>query len=420
MRSTAHSSADEACVAAFTHASSSAVPLSRACLFVIARGGPIVINLTVTSLTLCNKDSSLPCYGFAALVRISFSLCCFFLIHLILPLISRFNWWLKGALLVAVTVGCWFIPDTFYTVYVDIARFFSGAFLLIQLIILVDFAYTWQEQWTSDERPMHKYVLAISAAMFGGSITLIGFLYHWFASSSCHVETFLITFALILCVGFSLLSVSPWIEGGGLLPAAVVTSYSVYLLFSALGSDPSKECNRLYGAGGSLTNSHANIWQTVVNCVISGASVAYAAYNIYTSGSLIGEEDSAAAADDAESYSSMGDSKSAAAPATADMESGHADAPSQQADHQANSSEIVSVTNKQYRRFYLVMAVTSMYLCMLLTNWGNRQSVDDAGHADETTSKENLWVKVVTQWAVAGVYIWSLVAPLVLRDRDFS
>ena len=53
----------------------------------------------------------------------------------------------------------------------------------------------------------------------------------------------------------------------------MVTSYSVYLLFSALGSDPSKECNRLYGAGGSLSNAHATIWQTVVNCIISGASV---------------------------------------------------------------------------------------------------------------------------------------------------
>ena len=56
-------------------------------------GGPLVLNLTVTSLTLCSKDSSLPCYGFAALVRISFSLCVFFLAHFILPLISRFNWY---------------------------------------------------------------------------------------------------------------------------------------------------------------------------------------------------------------------------------------------------------------------------------------------------------------------------------------
>ena len=330
--------------------------------------------------------------------------------------------WLKGTLLLCVTVGCWFIPDAFYTVYVDIARFFSGAFLLVQLVILLDFAYGWQEKWTSDEQPLHKYVLAISLAMLGGSVTLIGFMYHWFTSSSCHVETFLVTFALLLCVGFTLLSVSPWIEGGGLLPAAVVSSYSVYLLFSALGSDPSQQCNRLYGAGGSLSNSHANIWQTVVNCVISGASVAYAAYNIYTSGSLMGGEsdaDSSSAAD-AEQYSSLDDAKPAAGPASADMESGRSAVAPQPIDQQGGGSEVVAVSNRQYRRFYAVMAVTAMYLCMLLTNWGNRESVDDDGRASETTSKENMWVKAVTGWTVSGLYIWTLIAPLVLRDRDFS
>ena len=329
--------------------------------------------------------------------------------------------WIKGFLLVAVTVGCWFIPDAFYTIYVDIARFFSGLFLLIQLIILVDFAYTWQEKWTSDDNPLHKYVLGISAAMFAGSVTLIGFLYHWFASSSCHLETFFITFTLLLCIIFSLLSVSPWIEGGGLLPAAVVTLYSVYLLFSALGSDPSSECNGLYGGGGSISNAKATIWQTVVNCIISGGSVAYAAYNIYTSGSLIGESDdsSAAAGGAAESYSAMDDSK-AAAPASDDVEAAHPKAASPAASSSDDASAPLPITNRQYRRFYLVMAVTSMYLCMLLTNWGNRESVDNAGIANETTSKENMWVKITSQWAVIGLYVWSLIAPIVLRNRDFS
>ena len=142
-------------------------------------GGPLVLNLTVTSLTLCSKDSSLPCYGFGALCRISFSLTLFFLVHLLLPLISKYNWWLKGMLLCVITVGCWFIPDTFYSVYVDVARFFSGGFLLLQLVILVDFAYSWQESWTSDDRPWHKAVLAVSVSSFVLCIVWLVFLFQW-------------------------------------------------------------------------------------------------------------------------------------------------------------------------------------------------------------------------------------------------
>ncbi len=31
----------------------------------------------------------------------------------------------------------------------------------------------------------------------------------------------------------------------------------------------------------------------------------------------------------------------------------------------------------------------------------------------------SVWVKVVTQWCVAGLYIWTMVAPYVFPDRDF-
>ena len=281
------------------------------------------------------------------------------------------------------------------------------------------------------------------------------------------------SWTLILCTLTTLLSISPWIEGGGLLPAAVVSLYSVYLAFSALASDPST-CNGLYGEGGSAASAKASVWQTAVSIVISAASVGYAAYNVHTSSSLIGEEalDEAAAAP-SDSYASIEEKKEEGkAAVAADDEAGE--------DAEAKGG---AVSDRQYRRFYLVMAVASMYLCMLLTNWGNRETVDDPTQWDEVMSRENMWqvnthtpapphtptyttasaaprlrgveprglrpaarhphtasapssthrlfqcmrmlcalrrIKVVSQWAVIALYVWSLVAPLVLKDRDFS
>ncbi len=31
----------------------------------------------------------------------------------------------------------------------------------------------------------------------------------------------------------------------------------------------------------------------------------------------------------------------------------------------------------------------------------------------------SVWVKVVTQWCVAGLYMWTMVAPSLLTERDF-
>lgn len=31
----------------------------------------------------------------------------------------------------------------------------------------------------------------------------------------------------------------------------------------------------------------------------------------------------------------------------------------------------------------------------------------------------SVWVKVVTQWCIAGLYMWTMVAPSLFPDRDF-
>ena len=66
------------------------------------------------------------------------------------------------------------------------------------------------------------------------------------------------------------------------------------------------------------------------------------------------------------------------------------------------------------------VCVCVCHRCMLLTNWGNRDTVNDPNHRDDLMSTENLWIKIVSQWAVILLYVWSLIAPLVLKDRDFS
>lgn len=69
-----------------------------------------------------------------------------------------------------------------------------------------------------------------------------------------------------------------------------------------------------------------------------------------------------------------------------------------------------------YSFFHLIFALASMYSAMLLTGWGNThldEDVVDVGWS-------SVWVRIITQWVTAVLYIWSLVAPLVLPDRDFS
>ncbi len=47
----------------------------------------------------------------------------------------------------------WLIPNPFYEVYVHIARVISGIFLFLQILILLDFAISWAEDWVPPFRP---------------------------------------------------------------------------------------------------------------------------------------------------------------------------------------------------------------------------------------------------------------------------
>ena len=69
-----------------------------------------------------------------------------------------------------------------------------------------------------------------------------------------------------------------------------------------------------------------------------------------------------------------------------------------------------------YSFFHLIFALASMYSAMLLTGWTNArtdgQELIDVGWS-------SVWVRIATQWVTAGLFIWSLIAPIIFPDREF-
>ncbi|OMH81382.1 Membrane protein TMS1 [Zancudomyces culisetae] len=69
-----------------------------------------------------------------------------------------------------------------------------------------------------------------------------------------------------------------------------------------------------------------------------------------------------------------------------------------------------------YSFFHFIFCVAAMYMAMLLTNWNSI----DANSGDFIIigrSMAAVWVKVVSSWACVALYVWTLVAPVVLSDR---
>jgi len=62
----------------------------------------------------------------------------------------------------------------------------------------------------------------------------------------------------------------------------------------------------------------------------------------------------------------------------------------------------------------------TMYVAMLLTDWHVLKEADGAGKDHDFyigRSGPAMWMRVVSSWVCMFIYIWSLVAPVVMPDR---
>ena len=69
-----------------------------------------------------------------------------------------------------------------------------------------------------------------------------------------------------------------------------------------------------------------------------------------------------------------------------------------------------------YSFFHIIFSLASMYSAMLLTGWST--SVGESGKLVDV-GWPSVWVRILTGWAAAGLYIWSLAAPILFPDREF-
>ncbi len=69
-----------------------------------------------------------------------------------------------------------------------------------------------------------------------------------------------------------------------------------------------------------------------------------------------------------------------------------------------------------YALFHLSFAMAACYTVLYVTFWQYSQ-MDVSGMVLIRDSSLAFWSRVVTSWIIAGLYIWSLFAPMVMEDR---
>ncbi|EGF79388.1 hypothetical protein BATDEDRAFT_37095 [Batrachochytrium dendrobatidis JAM81] len=329
----------------------------------------------------------------------------------------------------ALIVAAFFLPNGFvmgWGSYIDMPG--AAIFILVQVVLLVDFAYTFSETLLAwwEEHEDKRYLALLVSVTFGSyilSLVATIIMYLWFGAPGCQLNQFFISFNLILCIITSVLSAMPQIQEAtpksGLAQASMVTIYATYLVASALVSMPaSKDENGVLHCTPPLTNlDNTQTTTLVIGTLFTFLALAYSASRAATRPNFMNES---------------GDGGDRSSHLYAAVESGAFPASALDADDDPDRShstpfgtyrppvdDEVEAVRYSYMLFHLIFVVASMYLAMLVTNWDTVTITKD-DFAVVGKSYAAAWVKIVSGWLVLIVYAWTLVAPIILPDRHWD
>lgn len=192
----------------------------------------------------------------------------------------------------------------------------------------------------------------------------------------------------------------------GLLQASVVSLYTLYLTWSAMSNQPDTNCKPNFSSvinGGSPSDPGQKPTfdaESIVGLIIWFCCVLYSSIRTASNGQterLIGSDKVLAKDETGSSGSAGGDLQ--------EVESG-----GKVWDNEADGVAY------SWSFFHLMFALATLYVMMTLTNWYKPTS----DLSTLSSNEASVWVKIISSWICLALYFWSLVAPILLPDRDFN
>ncbi|KAH3901901.1 related to Membrane protein TMS1 [Saccharomycodes ludwigii] len=319
--------------------------------------------------------------------------------------------------------------------FISFAKYISipsgTLFNLIGLVLLVDFAYEFAEVCLSniekdDETSSFwkKLLVCGTASMYVSTLIMTVAIFVVFNGEDCNMNKTASIINVILNILVSVISVMPKVQEYnskcGLAQSAIVSLYCTYLTLSAMVSEPDdKRCNPLIRSAGTRRAS------VILGAIFTFVAIAYTttrvaatsmftAGNSHNSGIYLGGDDNdllysanernelrVQALRDAVAEGSLPES------VLHDMEVGNTE--------EQNNSVGENGSSYDYCLFHVIFFLATQWISILLTV--NVQQNDNGDFIPVGRTYFYSWVKIISAWVCYGLYIWSMIAPMLMPDR---
>ncbi|EAY17442.1 hypothetical protein TVAG_493840 [Trichomonas vaginalis G3] len=279
--------------------------------------------------------------------------------------------WAHTLVFIAIWVGMWFIPDKLFDIYLEVAKFISGFYLLLQIFFLVDWFHELNDKFY-DENNMK--VIIISTVIFTIS-AIVGFSleFYFFCLSGCGLETGIVSTNLILCILVFLGAM--FTERGSIFTASLVCCYIAYLTAAGLMCHTSQRPGKSPATCSRISQTASNNVFRVFSSLFTLAWMTYSAFSASNS----------------------------------------IDACKCKEDDPNDDTPKFSLSF-----FHGVYALAAVYLTMIVTSWASVGGNNETASWTTDKGKVARWVNFGASWVTLALYILSLIAPLICPDRDFD
>lgn len=377
-----------------------------------------------TNITIINQSQLINCdniIGYFAVYRICFALSCFFFLFMVIMVFVRNSrdpramlqnglWFVKIIMYIGLVIGAFKIPSgSFEEVFMIFGIIGGFLFIIMQLVLIIDFVHGWNESWVEKYENGDKeyfygllfftgvfYVLAVGISIFG---------YAYYASAAgCGLHIFFITINLLMCVVATIVSVLPRVQEhnptSGVLQSGFVSLYVMFLTWSAMSNNQNRACNPSLlnivtgnysiPSGNTPEPSTVQVLDTpsIISLLLWLGLILYSSFSSASKGDRIinlnGEREATQLYSDQENEGKTID----------------------------DEREKVQYS---YSGSHLVFLLATLYVMMTLTNWYKPTS--DLTHF--TANEPSMWVKISSSWMCLILYVWTCIAPAVLSDRSF-
>ncbi|CAL9735111.1 hypothetical protein MOSE0_G07272 [Monosporozyma servazzii] len=353
------------------------------------------------------------------------------------------SWWsLKFIVYLLLNIFSFMIPNEFYIFFSKWVSVPSGSiFILIGLILMVDFAHEWVETCIyhvelEDENSSlwQKFLVFSTAGMYTVSVAMTITMFILFAGDECHMNKTAIIVNIILSTISVALSINPKIQeanpGVGLAQSSMVSVYCSYLTLSAMASEPDdKLCNPL------VRNSGTRNLSIIVGSIFTFVAIAYTTTRAAANRALQGHNDNGQIFlddnDEIEYEGLNGQTRNqlryeaikqavdeGSLPESALYDAMWMVRPNSNGanDHEGSvdavDDEEYSGTKYNYSLFHFIFFLATQWIAMLLTINVGKDDVGDFIPVGRTYFYS--WVKIISAWICYGLYNWTIAAPLVM------